>query len=111
MSYARQLGYEVKRAIEQDEAQKVKLMSALRMTEEELDRLCVGRLVLTFNEQDEVEKLLNLSHDQIMEWYNTPAYRSVVHCINPFSVPKNLDVIMDFIDAYIDAEECLTDLR
>lgn len=107
MSYARQLGYEVMRAIEQDNMYKEKLMSELRMTEDELDRLCTGRLMLTFEEQDKVEKLLNVSYDQIMGQSNTLAYQSVVHCMTPFSNPKNLDIIMDFIDAYIDAKEIL----
>jgi hypothetical protein len=107
MSYARQLGYEVRRMIEQDEPKKAKLMSELRMTEDELDRLCKGRLMLTFEEQDRVERLLNMSYDQIMEQGNTLAYQSVVHCMTPFSNPKNLDIIMDFIDAYIDAKEIL----
>lgn len=42
MSYTRQLGYEIKRMIEQDEMKKAKLMSELKMTEDELDRLCTG---------------------------------------------------------------------
>ena len=93
--------------IEQDEMKKAKLMSELKMTEDELDRLCTGRLMLTFEEQDKVENLLNMSYDQIMEQGNTLAYQSVVHCMTSFSNLQNLDIIMDFIDAYIDAKEIL----
>ena len=39
--------------------------------------------------------------------YDTDAYQSVVHCMTPFSDTRNLDTIMDFIDAYIDAKEAL----
>jgi ribosome-binding protein aMBF1 (putative translation factor) len=107
MSYARQLGYAVRRVIEQDEATRANLMSELQMTEDELDRLCKGRLMLTFEEQEQVEQLLNMSYDQIMDQSKTQAYQSVVHCMTPFSDPENLDIIMDFIDAYIDAKEIL----
>ena len=107
MSYTRQIGYLVSRAIEQDPAKKDQFLSVLNMTPEDLDNLCVGRLIPTLTEEDKIVEILGL-HIPNRAQYDADAYQSVVHCMTPFSDTHNLDTIMDFIDAYIDAKETLT---
>ena len=107
MSYTRQVGYLVGQAIEQEPEKKQLLLSSLNMTLGELERLCVGRLFLSFEEEDRLAETLGITLPSQAN-YDTVAYQSVVHCMTPFSDPHNLDTIMDFIDSYIDAEEALS---
>lgn len=107
MSYTRQTGYLVSRAIEQHSEKRDQLLAVLGMTPEELNRLCVGRMILSFEEQDKVAEILGMSPQEFLNQSDATAYQSVVHCMTPFSNPQNLDTIMDFIDAYIDAKEIL----
>lgn len=106
MSYTRQVGYLVNQAIEREANKKEQLLSALNMTPDELNRLCVGRLIPTLAEEDKLAEILGLPI-LAQPNYDADAYQSVVHCMTPFSDTHNLDTIMDFIDAYIDAKEAL----
>lgn len=108
MSYARQVGYLVSRAIEQDSEKKRQLLSALDMTPDELDKLCVGRLFLSFEEEEKLAEILGMEIPNQLNYDDAAAYQSVIHCMTAFSNPHNLDVIMDFIDSYIDAKEALS---
>jgi len=107
MSYTRNVGYLISGAVERQPEKKTQLLSALDLSSEEFDRLCAGRLVLTFEEQDKVSEILGLTPQELLNQSDSAAYQSVVHCMTPFSNPRNLDVVMDFIDAYIDAKEGL----
>ena len=107
MSYTRQVGYLVSQAVEQDLEKKQQLLSALNMTPDELDKLCVGRLILSFEEEDQLAEILGIEIPNQLN-YDANAYQSVIHCMTAFSNPHNLDIIMDFIDSYIDAKEALS---
>ena len=107
MSHTRQIGYLVSQAIEQNAEKKDQLLAALNLTSSEFDRLCTGRLMLTFEEQDLIADFLKSSNHGLTQ-QNNAAYQSVVHCMTPFSNPENLDVIMDLIDAYIDVKEVIS---
>ena len=107
MSYTRQVGYLVSQAVEQDLEKKQQLLSALNMTPDDLDKLCVGRLILSFEEEDQLAEILGIEIPNQLN-YDANAYQSVIHCMTAFSNPHNLDIIMDFIDSYIDAKEALS---
>lgn len=106
MSYTRQVGYLVSQAMEREPKTRERFLSAMDMTPEELDRLCTGRLIPTLAEEDKLAEILGFPI-LAQSGQDTEAYQSVVHCMTPFSDTRNLDTIMDFIDAYIDAKEAL----
>ena len=107
MSYTRQVGYLVSQAVEQNLEKKQLLLSALDMTPSELDKLCVGRLILSYEEEDKLAEILDINIPNQLNYDDANAYQSVIHCMTVFSNPQNLDTIMDFIDSYIDAKEAL----
>lgn len=106
MSYTRQVGYLVSQAMEREPKTRERFLSAMDMTPEELDRLRTGRLIPTLAEEDKLAEILGFPI-LAQSGYDTDAYQSVFHCMTPFSDTRNLDTIMDFIDAYIDAKEAL----
>lgn len=104
MSYTRQIGYLVGMRTTETPGLDSKIKSALCLTDKDFLNLCAGRMFLTCKQQESLFSLLNVSFEEVRNPV-TATYLSRVHCMSTFSNTKNLDLILDLIDAYIDAKE------
>ncbi len=103
MLYARTAG---------EPAQRERLRRALGLTPAELERLYAGRLFLTGDQLQAAAQVCDTRPVDLLvqarQGYAGGIERRV-HCMTPFSDPRDREQILDLIDAYIDAREALHD--
>lgn len=107
MSYTRQIGYLVDMRTAETPELDSKIKNELRLTDRDFLNLCAGRLFLTCRQQESLFSMLNVSFEEVQN-PAVDAYTSRVHCMTAFSDTKNLDLVLDLIDAYVDAKEAET---
>lgn len=102
MSYARELGFAIQQVSKQPETQQ-EICTALHISAHELGKLYAGRLFLTVSDLGKVADACSVSTDMqikaIPNEYNAH--------IGKFTDLKDREMILDLIDAYIDAKEIL----
>lgn len=107
MSYTRHIGYLISKAIQSAPEKKEALCAALEISKTDFEKLCAGRLLLAPSELERTADILEIDPEQLLDEDAVCDYQDVVHCMSQFTDRKNLDLIRDLIDAYIDAKEVL----
>lgn len=106
MSYARERGFAIRQASDSEEKRR-KLCEELGLSPYELKRLFAGRLFLTGSGLRKAAEICRVPVEKLVHT-DTPAYDAkVVHCMTEFKDRENREMILDLIDAYIDAKEAL----
>lgn len=106
MSFAREIGFAVQRA-STDHGVKDRLCEELGLTPQELKKLYKGRLFLTGTDLDKLVVLCGVQPETLVDADPTEYDAQVVHCMTEFKNRENREMILDLIDAYIDAKEAL----
>lgn len=106
MSYAREMGFAVRQASESEETKR-KLREGLGFSQQQLEKLYKGRLFLTGPGLLKAAEICGVPAETLVN-SDTAAYDAeVVHCMSEFKDRGNREMILDLIDAYIDAKEAL----
>lgn len=110
MSHMRELGAALKAKTSEDQKLEERLQAELGLTELELQQLFAGRLLLTGRQLCGAAAVCGVAPAALLHsaraCYPHEAEKQV-HCMTPFSDPKNREEMLDMIDAYIDAREAL----
>lgn len=106
MSYAREIGFAIRQASKSEETQR-KLREELGLTRQELAKLYAGRLFLTGPALSKAARICQVPADSLVNADVTAYDAKVVHCMSEFKDRENREMILDLIDAYIDAKEAL----
>lgn len=104
MSYAREIGFAIQQA---SKYHKEELCNTLGITPQELKKLYRGRLFLTGSELEKVAEVCGVSAESLVEAEPAQYDAQVVDCMSDFDDRENREMILDLIDAYIDAKEAL----
>lgn len=104
MSYTRQIGYLVDKKTHKTPVLREQIKGTLGLTDNEMLRLNAGRLFLNCQQQETLFSLLNVSLADVLS-PKEDIYSQRVHCMSAFSNTGNLDLVLDLIDAFIDAKE------
>lgn len=107
MSHARELGFTIQQLASQDPSRDAELRNQLHLTELELKKLYAGRLLLTNADLNVVAQICGVKAQELMDADSTEYEKQVVHCMSEFQNRENREMILDLIDAYIDAREAL----
>ncbi len=92
MSFAQKLGFAIQQAAKAHESEQ-QICKALCLSPHELQKLYRGRLFLTGEDLDKVAELCGVPSEIL---------------VNANLADENREMILDLIDAYIDAKEALT---
>lgn len=106
MSFARELGFAIQQASKNREAGQ-KICEQLGITEQELRKLYKGRLFLSSSDLGKVAELCEVPLEELINNDSSDYDMQVVHCMTEFKNSENREMILDLIDAYIDAKEGL----
>lgn len=106
MSYAREIGFAIKQASE-DQNTKQQLCDRLGISKQELEKLYVGRLFLTGSDLDTAAGVCGIPAEVLVGAVSPNYDARVVDCMTAFKNRENREEILDLIDAYIDAKEAL----
>lgn len=79
----------------------------MNLNEQDLHKLCAGRLTLSPADLDIVADTLNTSFSSLVSSSNSDSYQKRLNCRTNFSDLKNCDKILDVIDSYIDIKESI----
>lgn len=105
MSYARELGFAIKELASENPSVMQSLQSELSISKKELEKVFSGRLYLNSSDLRKVSNVCQVTPKMLMN-ADKAAYNSrVVHCMSEFRNSENREMILDLIDAYIDARE------
>lgn len=104
MSYAREIGFAIQQASTHHEKE---LCDVLGITTQELKKLYKGRLFLTGSDLEKIAEVCGVSADSFVEADPAEYDAQVVDCMSDFNNRENREMILDLIDAYIDAREAL----
>lgn len=106
MSFVRKIGFAIQQA-SGDQETSARLCAELGISKQELQKLYKGRLFLTGADLDKVAEVCGISVEALMDTDSTDYDAQVVHCMTKFQNCENREMILDLIDAYIDAKEAL----
>lgn len=104
MSYAREIGFAIQKASKHHEE---KICNVLGITPQELKKLYKGRLFVTGADLEKIAEVCGVSMDSLVRADSTEYDAQVVDCMSDFNDRENREMILDLIDAYIDAKEAL----
>ena len=104
MSYARVIGFAIQQASTHHEE---KLCNVLGITPQELKKLYKGRLFVTGSDLEKIAEVCGVSVESLVEADPAAYDAQVVDCMSDFDNRENREMILDLIDAYIDAKEAL----
>ena len=110
MSYARETGFAIQQASENQEVRDA-LCHKLGISKQELAKLFAGRLFLTGADLDTVAEICGASARDLVNPDPTLYDARVVDCMTPFSCRENREMVLDLINAYIDAKEALASVE
>ena len=79
------------------------------ITHQELQKLYEGRLFLTGTDLQKVSKVCDVELNTLLELDRVAYQEKVVHCMTAFQNSENREMVLNLIDAYIDAREALED--
>ena len=103
MIFARQLGYAVQQVAVNHE---LEICQCLGLTKHELNKLYKGRLFLTCVDLAKISDICGVSLESLV--IDTPlGYQNEAAQLG-FDNLANYEIILDLVDAYIDAKEILT---
>lgn len=106
MSYAREIGFAIKQASEDQETRE-KLCEGLGISKQELERLYAGRSFLTGVDLDMAAGICGIPAEVLVGAVPVGYDSRVVDCMTAFKNRENREEILDLIDTYIDAKEAL----
>lgn len=106
MSYTREMGFAIQQASKAHGVED-RLSETLAITSQEVQKLFKGRLFLTGSDLEKVSALCGVSAESLVNPDLIDYDAQVVHCMTEFKDRKNREMILDLIDAYIDAKEAL----
>lgn len=106
MSFARELGFAIQQASKNHGADQG-LCEKLGITLHDVQKLYKGRLFLTGSDLDKVAELCEVSAETLIDADSADYDAHIVHCMTEFKNRENKELILDLIDAYIDAKEAL----
>ena len=107
MSHTRELGFAVQQLASRDQKTEEVLRSALGLTPQELRKFYAGRLFLTGADLRKAAEVCGVAPRALLNADREEYDARVVHCMSEFRNRENREMILDLIDAYIDAREAL----
>jgi transcriptional regulator with XRE-family HTH domain len=88
--------------MEEKQLSNEELARVLKLEESEVHMLYKGRLYLSLEQLNALSIFLNESIDMLIEGNEEYYNKNVVHCMTAFSDNNNRELILDFIDSYMD---------
>lgn len=73
-------------------------------SEDDVQKIFNGRLILSPNDFNDISKALNVGIDKVMLKSDEDCF---VHCMHDFTNVENREMILDLMDAYIDVIEMI----
>lgn len=107
MNKIRSIGYTIDCLLDDNKELREPLKAKLNITENDLKRVCAGRLTLSPNALRIVSETLNYPFKDLLMISNNDSYQRKLNCRTSFSNPENCDKILDIIDSFIDIKEAL----
>ena len=107
MNKIRSIGYTIDCLLDDNKELREPLKAKLNITENDLKRICAGRLTLSPNSLRIVSETLNYPFKDLLMISNNDSYQRKLNCRTSFSNPGNCDKILDIIDSFIDIKEAL----
>ncbi len=85
------------------------MASSLGYDENDVNRICEGRVFLAMNEIEDIAEYLHVNSEELLKRKDDEAYEKAgcIHYNHPFKSEKELDKIMDLFDLVCDVEEVL----
>lgn len=106
MSYTRQIGYVLNNLIKNGVCTRSELKKVLHLSDFETDKLISGRLFLSMKDIRIISHLCNVNILQCVKQHKNDYYDYVVNCTtHKFTNKNNMDLILSYIDSYIDLKE------
>lgn len=105
MNKIRSIGYTIDCLLDDNKELREPLKVKLNISENELKRICAGRLTLSPNALRTVSDTLNYPFKDLLMSSNTDLYQRRLNCRTSFSNRENCDKILDIIDSFIDIKE------
>lgn len=81
------------------------LAQKLNLVESDIRLLFKGKLYLSMTQLDTLTEVLGVDADTLLDGDDEFYEKNVVHCMTAFSDENNREMILDFIDAYLDVYE------
>lgn len=107
MNKIRSIGYTIDCLLDDNKELRDPLKVKLNISENELQRICAGRLTLSPNALHTVSDTLKYPFKDLIMSSNTDLYQRRLNCRTSFSNLDNCDKILDIIDSFIDIKESL----
>ncbi len=86
-----------------------KIASSLGYTEDDMTRICEGRVYLSMGEIKAIADFFNVDVEDLIASKSSEEYEKAgcIHFNHPFKYEKNLEEIMDLFDLICDIEEVI----
>ena len=109
MSHTRELGFSIHEQVANNREMEQQLQDHLCITHQELQKLYEGRLFLTGTDLQKISKVCGVELNTLLTPDRAAYNERVVHYMTAFQNSENREMVLDLIDAYIDAREALED--
>ena len=109
MKEERVIGNNIQVLLKNANKKKKEMASSLGYSDEDIIRICEGRLYLSTDELDDIADYFGISLDDLCEQRPVEEYEEAgcIHYNHHFKEQSNLDKIMDLFDLICDIEEAL----
>jgi len=102
MHAMRKFGNMIQKKVEDKKATDEQLAHVLQLEEHEVNMLYKGRLYLSREQLHALSDFLDESIDTLMNGDEEYYTKNMVHCMTDFTDINNREMILDFIDSYLD---------
>ena len=98
----RKFGNMIQMRMQENQTTNEELAQALHLEEAEVRMLYKGRLYLSLEQLNSLSVFLNEDLESLMAGDEDYYDKKMVHCMTAFSDVQNREMILDFIDSYLD---------
>lgn len=105
MHAMRKFGNMIQKRVTERQFSDEEFAKLLHLDLDEVRMLYKGRLYLSLEQLDILTELLGDDMDVLMDGDDDYYNQNVVHCMTEFTNVKNREMILDFIEAYLDVYE------